>query len=290
MPGANVFQWLSTIQSVRTYEELGSLFVVPGTESKGHDSAYNFDNLYPDAREGRHLENLTNTIEFRQHEGTFDLLAIVAWVELVAAIVQFATGHTVDDDCGLIRLLSQSGNLNLELPQFFEAIGYPSYEAFENLERVKTSAGTPWFGLNDNPTSPTLAAIIEQNEYEHEQRANVDLLRVGGDWKVAHGYYGIRPGGACSVVTEETLQWIINCAKIDCANDTQWEVLSCAERELEQDPTLLVLMAMAAICAGARPSIIHGKFDMDNFQLRKDLLAVHNGRVVALPRRPVGHC
>ena len=101
--GSTVYERLQFVERAASYEQLGSIFFVSAEEMgsdevrTGHNSAYNFDNLFPNPELDRHAETLTGTVEFRQHAGTLDYNAIVAWVETTTAIVRYAAETEMED-------------------------------------------------------------------------------------------------------------------------------------------------------------------------------------------------
>ncbi|KAK5112857.1 hypothetical protein LTR85_011084 [Meristemomyces frigidus] len=124
---AMLYDWLASIEERETYEGLGSLFQVrdkekfpyfSATVTHGHNSAYNFDNLF--AAKGRYEAALTKTIEFRGHTGTLDFLEIVTWVLLTMQMVKY--GHEASD-VNHLALCAHGVDLDFELRDVLSAIG-----------------------------------------------------------------------------------------------------------------------------------------------------------------------
>ncbi|KAK4927827.1 hypothetical protein LTR49_005453 [Elasticomyces elasticus] len=76
-PEGTLFDWLAHIQNQNNYEGLGSIFTLPGgnavfpdiveKSTYGHNSSANIENLFENEEMERYKEQLTGTIEFRQH-------------------------------------------------------------------------------------------------------------------------------------------------------------------------------------------------------------------------------
>ncbi|KAK4539515.1 hypothetical protein LTR36_010860 [Oleoguttula mirabilis] len=122
---AMMYDWLASIEERESYEGLGRLFQVRREEmsaaypvTHGHNSAYNFDNLF--ASRIRHEETLTKTIEFRGHTGTLDFLEIVTWVLLTTQMVKY--GHEAGD-VEMLALCAHGVDLDFELRDVLSAIG-----------------------------------------------------------------------------------------------------------------------------------------------------------------------
>jgi hypothetical protein len=61
----------------------------------GHGHAYNFDSSIVSG--AAQAVPRKRTVEFRQHRGTLELLEIVAWCEVVTALVAFCDRATMAD-------------------------------------------------------------------------------------------------------------------------------------------------------------------------------------------------
>ena len=71
----------------------------------------------------RHEENLTSTIEFRQHTGTLDYLTIAAWVMLTCNIVEYCNAVR---DFDFISLCIRAGDPDFRLGDLFATLDTPN--------------------------------------------------------------------------------------------------------------------------------------------------------------------
>ena len=120
--GRNVFHWLASIEEASSYEQLGRFFkneVLFNTnqsiETNAHFATVNIDNLY-----SRGWEDPKGTIEFRQHAGTLDILAIITHIELTRAIVAWC--HFVSD-LEFLQICSRVSDPNFRMSSLCQMIG-----------------------------------------------------------------------------------------------------------------------------------------------------------------------
>lgn len=187
-----MFDRLVDIEAVGTYEELAALFRF-GSDwppaITGHNTAYNFDNLFAEERLDRFERTLTKTIEFRQHTGTLDFLEIVKWVRLACQIVEkcstIADDHfmdfcfcAADTDFDLSRLLLALGCSGDVIQHFLGdgPIGHVGPDTNAGFVRI-----------------PEVDAVLEQNDHECEKRADRDAVRTAIVEKLQSGLYGLNP-------------------------------------------------------------------------------------------------
>ena len=181
-----MYDWLRSIETCQTYQELGLLFELRkpkfrGTLSDGHRSAYNFDNLYADESRHRPVETLTKTIEFRQHNGTLDFLEIVSWVMLVTQMVNYA--HTASD-VEMLALCAHGLDLGFDLGDFLSAIGLNAEAVSHFLHDEDMTFGT----LSSGKTTSVEAmdhfiGLLAQNEDEQNERFDDEARKVAMDEK-----------------------------------------------------------------------------------------------------------
>ena len=142
----------------------------------------------------RYVENLTGTIEFRQHTGTLDYLDIVAWTTLICWIVVYASTtptasmldlmiRGVDPGFGLDDLLSE-----IDCPEdvwdHYRNKGEAVFGVLPNIGNLK---------ISDTNFSTPADALIEQNDKECEVRASDKAIRDAIDQKLTSGLYGLVP-------------------------------------------------------------------------------------------------
>ena len=113
------------------FEGLVALFVVePEGENdvyipNGHYSTVNFDNTWETKHcyvDGEEADvGPINTIEFRQHQSTLDIDTVVAWVVVLASLVQFC--NRAENEKSIVELCAQAFNLEFGLLELLRAIG-----------------------------------------------------------------------------------------------------------------------------------------------------------------------
>ena len=193
-----VYDRLANIDDFRSYEDLGGFFEVPipgfnGYTIAGHNSAYNFENLYPDAEADRHEENLTGTIEFRQHAGTLDFIEIVAWVLLTCQAVQYANDTQPAD---FLDLLARSADPCIRLHDLLIAM-----DVSEDV--IDHYFNKPIIGIIGDGVAPAsrdrrgaraiTELLLAQNDTEAEDGSDQAAVKAAIDCKFRHGNYGLDP-------------------------------------------------------------------------------------------------
>jgi len=200
-PGANVFDWLASIESVSSYQELGSLFVVPRGDkyTNGHNSAYNFDNLI--ISDGREEWTRTKTIEFRQHIGTLDYTTVIAWVALTTQIVTFCHNAT---DTDFLSLLMQGLDPSISVRDFCCGIGLA--DVFTRHYTGEADLPQSLAMLSIYSKSPQSRDIFdrldETNDDEASESTDPGRIEQVLQQKLARGLYGRNPNlnaPGCSV-------------------------------------------------------------------------------------------
>lgn len=198
IPGESpaLFHRLANIETAVTYKDLGSFFTVDRSRwnspipTTGHNSAYNFDNLFPDHSAGRYAETLTGTIEFRQHAGSLDFLEITAWICLVCRIVDFCS--TVDSE-DMIKLCLHAVEPDYALDDLLNDIFCP-IDLIEHFTEESHLIGfLPRRGMPALPEMEEALAVMEQNEFEQEQRHGAKSVKAFIDYKSFSGFYGLDP-------------------------------------------------------------------------------------------------
>lgn len=183
---ANIFDWLSTIERTSSYSSLTSILKIRDAErfpmytsgdgGSGEVSAYNFDNLLPsDETEGYENEGEgTGTIEFRQHCGTLDFVAICAWVCVTVQMVWLCT--CVGDE-EFLGLLSKSVDWRFTLQDLLCAIGVEGEVVAHFVDRG--AGGTIGvLGHEDDPCGvfpgemEKFCELLGQNEEEQNARVS----------------------------------------------------------------------------------------------------------------------
>lgn len=189
---------LYNIEVARSYEDLGSFFNLERPEIGigvqqhicGHNSSVNFDNLFPKPELDRYPENLTGTIEFRQHTGSLDYLDIMAWTTLVCRTVLYCYEAP---SATLLDLMIRGVDPGFTLGDFLTAIGRPADVRDHYLNNGGSVIGV--LPVNSNAEAsqidPTACALIEQNDHECEERASVEHVRAAIEKKSRAGFYGL---------------------------------------------------------------------------------------------------
>lgn len=193
----NLFDRLANIEKVRTYEELGAFFAPdlgPTHETSGHNSAYNFDNLFPDPEMDRYEETLTGTIEFRQHTGTLDYIEIVAWVLLTCNIVEFCGKAFAED---MIDLCLRAADRSFSLEDLFVALDCSEdvMDHYLNGAIIGVIADNVFEDSDPAPTPgiELVKSLIEQNDAECASRADRAAVQAVITQKYETGQYGPDP-------------------------------------------------------------------------------------------------
>lgn len=115
-------EYLSFLEQALEIESCESLWQVREAMQGGADKkyAYNFLNMFSDYK-----EKVSNTIEFRQHEGTVDASTIIHWVKFLAGIVHFChevtaaeltllwARHSADPSFTVLDLMKAVGQASL---------------------------------------------------------------------------------------------------------------------------------------------------------------------------------
>jgi len=203
--GLGVLDRLQDIERVRTYEGLGAFFDIPEDEigfydgMTGHNSAYNFDNLYPNQYHDRYEKDLKGTIEFRQHTGTLDFLTIIAWVETTVSLVQFAASAGIGE---YVALLTSGLDNNFTLNHLLEALEVPRdtrahYAADDDGEIIGVLPNNA--EVSFNPVD-ALVALLEQNDVESTQATEKKTIADAIKQKYLESSYGHDQ-------TQDTLPW-----------------------------------------------------------------------------------
>ncbi|KAK5675332.1 hypothetical protein LTS10_012098 [Elasticomyces elasticus] len=164
-----LFDWLTHIQNQNSYEGLGSLFTLPGgnavfpdiveKSTYGHNSSANIENLFEDEEMERYEEQLTGTIEFRQH---------------TVRLVDYSAGVS---DVEMLTLCARGVDVSFGLQDVLTAIGcHPDLLAHYR--------GDGPFGLGMIGTatgaiqSSKLHFLLAQNEIEQGQRSDPRAIRA----------------------------------------------------------------------------------------------------------------
>ena len=137
-----IYAWLREIEGVADAEGLLGLFepfrggggggVAEWLEDPGaHHMAYNVENMQfraPTAEK--------NTVEFRQHAGTLDAAAAVAWMELVATVVTFFVRY--GESAALARALARCDlrAVDVDIADLFDVVGLRADVARHYLDRL----------------------------------------------------------------------------------------------------------------------------------------------------------
>jgi hypothetical protein len=186
---------LQKIEQVQTYEDVGSFFTIVRPEIglndlvvTGHNSTVNFDNLFPAPELSRHAGTLTGTIEFRQHTGTLDYLAIIAWVTLTCQIVEYSSTAATSD---FLDLIIRGVDPEYKLDDFLKKINC-SEDVYDHY-RKGAVLGVVGEGshLTGSRIETPVDALIEQNDHECDERASQTAVRAAIEWKHTTGLYGI---------------------------------------------------------------------------------------------------
>ena len=186
---------LQKIEQAQTYEDVGSFFTIVRPEIglddlvlTGHNSTVNFDNLFPAPELDRHAETLTGTIEFRQHTGTLDYLAIMAWVTLTCQMVEYSSTAATSD---FLDLIICGVDPEYTLDDFLKKIGCSEdvYDHYRNGAVVGVLGEGSY--LTESRIERPVDALIEQNDHECEERASLAAVQVAIERKHTTGLYGI---------------------------------------------------------------------------------------------------
>lgn len=150
-PLRGIRAWLREIQAVDSLEHITRLFVRHSpanqtgrdAEEYNHNSAYNLEHLASSnhaAAPSSEAAGGKNTIEFRQHAGTLDAPAALAWIELLAALTSW---FTCSPESGVFvrrRLLGPGCHRfdDIDLERIFALVGLRRDVAAYYLAKVGT--------------------------------------------------------------------------------------------------------------------------------------------------------
>lgn len=196
--GGNVFERFLHIEHLTSYEELGGCFFLDSEdmagreECTGHNSAINFDNLFPDEDMGRHQETLTGTIEFRQHAATLDLETICAWVQLTTGMVRFASRAMQQKPGQFVDLLANALSEEMNIDALLALLDIP--DVATNTHYYAVSSGryvlpAPLLTPAHAPLLPLVAATWAAAAASTSRQA-VDAVI---EEKASQGVYGNDP-------------------------------------------------------------------------------------------------
>lgn len=183
---AMLYDWLTDIEQAQTYAQLGHLFVLPDLRrmpesffekpTYGHNSAYNFENLWADANgmPPRYEERLSGTIEFRQHAGTLDFIEIVAWVAFTTSLVSFCSTAKAAQ---VLALCAHGIDLSFDLRDFLSSIGCPGDVVTHYCRAQEHRAGN---GEEDDDEVP-LGFIGNHAPIMRDETATLDDLIAHND-------------------------------------------------------------------------------------------------------------
>ncbi|KAI9811730.1 MAG: hypothetical protein M1827_005275 [Pycnora praestabilis] len=159
-------QHLSPLARVHVIEKCASIEAVVGmVNNVGRCYAYNFTNLDSGP-------NGTHTVEFRQHEGTMDVVAIISWIEFTTALVKWC--HEVPQD-RLLELITsyaastvggKNGVAGLNILGICEIIGKPDLCRFYGKRLFAHEYDPPMSCLQ------TIEEIAKEEEGEKKRAAN----------------------------------------------------------------------------------------------------------------------
>ena len=190
---SSLFNRLANIENVASYGELVEMFKVFRPElgqqypTTGHNSAINFDNLFTE-RPYLNDDDLTGTIEFRQHTGSLDYIEIVAWVLLTCQIVKFCADVPEDD---MLDLCLRAVDMTFKLEDFLLAIDCGE-DVMDHYLNHGPTIGVVGTTTNELPSGdPLLEFIIAQNDDECDQRGDQEAVEAAIQSKFQRGLYGI---------------------------------------------------------------------------------------------------
>ncbi|KAK3679053.1 hypothetical protein LTR78_001506 [Recurvomyces mirabilis] len=201
LPNTNLYDWLRAIEDMKTFAELKKFFLLDETfveelDTYGaradwpmtHNSAVNIENLHS----GHPEERIKGTVEFRQHAGTVDMLAIVHWVEVVVRIVDFCR---TEDPANFVAFLALGIDSSFELGELLDAI---DVEARTVQFYAPSTAGTDTTigflnhgGLARPDYTEDVDELMEVNE--REQNMRLDRTSAFRNATIAEKNYGYGP-------------------------------------------------------------------------------------------------
>ncbi|MCJ1408254.1 hypothetical protein MMC19_002328 [Ptychographa xylographoides] len=103
---------------LKSVDKCQDFFDLAGLVSPGKFSAYNLNYL---CRDEEDPSDIKRTIEFRQHAGSIDAEAIVAWVKLTTGLVKYS--HEISESQLLYFCVEMGQNINFSTLDFLEAVG-----------------------------------------------------------------------------------------------------------------------------------------------------------------------
>ncbi|KAK4552602.1 hypothetical protein LTR86_010246 [Recurvomyces mirabilis] len=201
LPDTNLYDWLRAIEDIKSFPELKKFFLLDKEFVEGldndrvqanwpmmHNSAVNIENLHTVHAEGR----IKGTVEFRQHAGTVDMLAIVHWVEVVVKIVDFCRK---EDPANFVAFLALGIDSLFELGELLDAIGV---EAGTVQFYAPSTAGTDTTigflnhgGVARPDYTKEVDELMEVNE--REQNMRLDRTSAFRNATIAEKNYGYDP-------------------------------------------------------------------------------------------------
>ncbi|EMC93206.1 hypothetical protein BAUCODRAFT_125086 [Baudoinia panamericana UAMH 10762] len=189
-----LFKWLSIIERTQSYEHLSAISRVDDSKPRskylrnkrtcGHNSAYNFENLYP---KSSWQQTCKGTIEFRQHAGTTDFLEIIHWIALTTRMVSYC--HDVQP-ADFLTVLAHGVDPSFGLRDFLSTIGCPAETISHFMQDDNALIGM----LTQDQALPVVKLedfedLIAANDQEQTSRADPVLKSI----VMAQKSYGIHP-------------------------------------------------------------------------------------------------
>lgn len=208
----HVLGWLYVLNEARTLQDLRDFW--PEKNDGGHHSAFNMENIQPQAGESQ-----KQTLEIRCHPGSLDLGEISAWIDTIVNMVEYSGSVTatelitlVTDNWGdgayTFADLAGSVGATDETQAFYrDRLFQPDY-ASQRRDRIVSAQ-------NDTTPLPLggLLSLVEKNRVlERSQNAVNEKIRE----KLEGGYYGKQPyklfreiAGPVAAASEEGRQLVI---------------------------------------------------------------------------------
>ncbi|KAK4539514.1 hypothetical protein LTR36_010859 [Oleoguttula mirabilis] len=265
--GSSVLDWLDTIEGAQTYEELIALFEVQDQNKSGlfvgvdgHNSAYNFDNLYRDESYGIDLANLLGTIEFRQHAGTLNEKAIINGILLTSQLVQYC--HKASD-MNMLRVLACSVGPMVTAGALFDTICL-QLSVREFYVHGGSLASNSRAEFRVLVQGDRLAALIANNQQEDSAAKNPRAVQAVIAANVRNGSYGI---DAAVRVVDIPPRAIGRYVREACMN-VRAAIRGATAEKLESLARSQVLIRLAALY-GKKPPVEEGLPGVDSCLFRR---------------------
>ncbi|KAL1612587.1 hypothetical protein SLS60_000816 [Paraconiothyrium brasiliense] len=205
----NVFHWLQSIEAARTYADVCRFFQIEwGTNLlDGHRATINFDNLFFSEVSRKVGDDVTKTIEFRQHVGSLDFVEISRYVLFLGYTVSYCF-QAADEQ--FIKLLVKATDARFTVEHLMHAVGAPAdvLALRPKKQNARLRCGSGVTVVSGGPPT-ALAALMARNAHELAMNKDSDKTNEIRDEKWKSGLYGLDRAFSALVMDSDHVQDMI---------------------------------------------------------------------------------